>query len=323
MNAQFTDELRSSMEQFAEHVVMPSGLARRSFLRWRKRRVRAGVSAAAAAMGVIAGAAVALTNVADGSGAQVQDLGGAQVRDLGYVATHVDDALAAASRADDIFFIRTTFTGLSPAAASSFPYRADLAWATRDRFNEVEYSSSGRPFFSLTAARVPGGLRMLTVQYLHQAVIRQELTGFEAELGCSDARGVLATLDLNPNDLTNWPATIRALVGCKLLTAAGHQRVGRADLVRLVQSGGGGYAFASLVVLVNPSTYLPSRMVITWSQPGQRWQTTTQFGLLAPTRANLAHLSAPIPTGFQQVYVPPASASSSGYEAQTFWMFGQ
>ncbi len=320
MNGQFTEELRSSMEQFAEHAVMPSGLARRAYVRWRRRRVRTGAFATAAAVAVIAGAAIALTTVGDG--AQVQDLGGAQVQDLGYVATHVDNALAAASRVNRIFFIRTTFSSLSPAAAASFPYRTDLAWTTRDRFNEVEYTSSGRPFFSLTAARVPGGVRMLTVQYLHQAVIRQELTGSETALGCSDAQGVLGALDLNPNDLTNWPATIRALVSCKLLTVAGHQRIGRADLIRFVQPRGID-VYASLVLLVNPSTFLPSRMVITWSQPGQEWQTTTEFGSLSPTRANLAHLSAPIPRGFQQVHVQPASASSSGYEAQTFWMFGQ
>jgi hypothetical protein len=323
MNGQLSEDLRSGMEQVAQNVVMPSGLARRAYLRWRKRRVRTSASAVAAAMAVVAGAAFALTNVGDGTGPQVQDLGGTQVRDLGYVATHVDNALAAVGRRNNIFVVRTTATALgSNAAAPGFPWATDLAWNTRDRFNELEYTSAGRLFFSLTVTRVPGGLRMLTVQYLHQAVIRQELTGSETALGCSNAVGVLGTLDLNPDDLTNWPATIHVLVGCKLLTVAGHQRVGRADLIRFVQPDA--YPrFLHLVVLVNPSTYLPSRMVITWSQPGQAWQTTTEFWSLTPTRANLAHLSAPTPPKFQRVYVPRASASSSGYEAQTFWMFGQ
>jgi len=79
MNPQLTEELRSSMEQFTEHVVMPQGLARSAYLRWRKRRVMTRAAAAAAAAAVVAGAAVAIT-------AGAGDSGNAQAQDAAYVA---------------------------------------------------------------------------------------------------------------------------------------------------------------------------------------------------------------------------------------------
>jgi hypothetical protein len=314
MIPQLAQELRITMEQFTEHVVMPPGLARSAYLRWRRRRVmtRAAVAAAAA---VVAGAAVVITASGDGGNAQAQG--------AAYVVTHVENALTAVGRGNNISFSRTTSAGLSSdAPAAGFPWRTDLAWNTRDRFNEIEYTSSGRTFFSLTVTRVPGGLQMLTVQYAYRLVIHQELTGAGTARGCSTAAGVLATLDFNPNDLTNWPATIRALVGCKLLRLAGHQRVGGVDLIRFVQPQVP-VDYLSVALLVNPSTFLPSRMVVTWSQPGQGWQTTTEFGSLPPTRANLAHLSAPIPAGFTQSYQRPEAAGSSAYGNETSWMSGQ
>jgi len=316
MNPQLTEELRSSMEQFTEHVVMPQGLARSAYLRWRKRRVMTRAAAAAAAAAVVAGAAVAIT-------AGAGDSGNAQAQDAAYVVTRVENALTAVGRGNNISFSRTTSTGLnSSAPAAGFPWRTALAWNTRDRFNEIEYTSSGRPFFSFTVTRVPGGLQMLTVQYAHRLVIHQELTGAGTARGCSTAAGVLATLDFNPNDLTNWPATIRALVGCKLLRVAGHQRVGGVDLIKFVQPQVP-VGYLSVALLVNPSTFLPSRMVVTWSQPGQGWQTTTGFGSMPPTRANLARLSAPAPAGFTQSYQRPEAVGSSAYGNETSWMFGQ
>jgi hypothetical protein len=338
MKPQLTDELRSSMEQFTEHVVMPSGLARRAYRRWRKRQAVARAAAAATALAVIAGAAVAITTAGGATAPHANAQPGntrptrarpgttqpanALPRDAAYVVTHVESALTTAGRGSGIFFSRTTLTSDNSAApAAGFPWRTSLAWSTRGRFNEIEYTGAGRPFFSLTVTHVPGGLQTLTVQYEYRVVIHQELTGTATARGCFIAARVLDVLDANPNDLTNWPATIRALVGCQLLTVAGHQQAGGVDLIRFVQRRVPDSYFA-LTLLVSPTTFLPSSMVVTWSPPGHGRRTTTEFGSLPPTRANLARLAAPMPAGFRQSYQRPEAAGGSVYGQETLWMFG-
>jgi hypothetical protein len=308
MNPQLAEQLRNSMERFTEHVEMPPGLARRAYRRWHKRRVmtRAAVAATTA---VVAGAAVAIT--AAGSSGNVPSQNDA------YVVSRVENALAAVGNADNIAFTRSITTSHAP----DFPSGTDLTWYTRDRFNHIAYTSSGRPYFSLTVTRVPGGLQMVTVQYEHRFVgYQDELMGARTARDCGTAAAVLTTVEGNPGDMTNWPATIRALIGCNVLKVAGHQRAGRTDLIRFVQVPVG---YMALTLLVNPSTFLPSRMVVTSSQPGQSWTTTTEFGSLPPTRANLTHLSAPIPAGFTQSHQRPEAAGGSFYGTILAWLFGQ
>jgi hypothetical protein len=314
MNPQLAEQLRTSMEQFTEHVEMPSGLARSAYRRLRRRRVMTRAAVGATTV-VVVGAAVAITAT---SGRSANGL----PRNEAYVVSRVENALTAVGQRDDIAFTSTIVTSLnSSAPAPGIPYRTDLAWNTRDRFNEIEYTSSGRPFFSLTVTRVPGGLETLTVQYAHRAVIHQELTGpVAAARGCSTAAGVLEDLDLNPDDLTNWPVTIHALISCGLIRPAGHQRAGGVDLIRFVQVRAA-LPHLSMAVLVNPSTFLPSHMVVTFAQPGQAFKSTTEFGSLPPTRANLAHLYAPEPAGFTQSYQRSEPASGNAYANEFSWMF--
>jgi hypothetical protein len=315
MNPQLAEQLRTSMEQFTEHVEMPSGLARSAYRRLRRRHVmtRAAAAAAAAAV-VVVGAAVAITVTPGHTAIGLP-------RNEAFVVLRVENALTAVGQGDDIAFTSTIVTSLnSSAPAPGVPYRTDLAWNTRDRFNEIEYTSSGSPFFSLTVARVPGGLETLTVQYAHRVVIHQKLTGAMAAHSCSTAARVLEDLDLNPDDLTNWPVTIHALIGCGLIRPAGHQRAGGVDLIRFVQVHVA-LPYLSMAVLVNPSTFLPSRMVVTFKQPGQAFKSTTEFGSLPPTSANLAHLYAPEPAGFTQSYQRSEAASGNAYANEFSWMF--
>jgi hypothetical protein len=307
MNPQFAEQLRNSMERFTEHVEMPPGLARSAGRRWHKRRLmtRAAVAATTA---VVAGATVAIA--AAGSS------GNAPSQSYAYVVSRVENALATVGNADYIAFSRSITTSHSP----DFPSGTDLTWYTRDRFNHIAYTSSGRPYFSLTVTRVPGGLQMVTVQYEHRFVgYQDELMGARTARDCGTAAAVLSTVEVNPGDMTNWPATIRALLGCHVLKVAGHQRAGRTDLIRFVQA----QADYPMTLLVNPSTFLPSRMVVTSSQPGQAWTTTTEFGSLPPTRANLAHLSAPIPAGFTQSHFRPEAAGGSFFGTILAWLYGQ
>jgi hypothetical protein len=311
MNRNIEDLLAASMHEAVAGLIPASDLVARAARRHRQRTRARRAAAITGTAGIAAAVAIGLTVAsADGGSAQGRN---AHVQNAAYVVTHVENALTAVSRGNNIFFSSTTQTGSNPGLT--------LAWNTRDRFNEMGYTSSGRLFFSLTVTRVPGGLRELTVEYLHQMVGHQLVTGAGTARGCSTAADILETVALNPNQLTNWPATIRALVACKLITVAGHQRAGRADLIRFAvpQPGFPG----SMALLVNASTFLPWRMVVTSSVPGQKWQTTTEFGSLPPTRANLAHLSAPMPAGFTQVYSPPEAAGSNAYDNETAWMFSQ
>lgn len=313
MSSQLEQQLRDSMERFTENVEMPAGLAHAASRRRRRRVVTRAAATATAA--VVAGAAVAIAATSGPAAAP-------QTENAAYVVSHVENALAAVGRGNDIAFTQTIVTSLnSTADAPGFPYRTDLAWNTRDRFNEMEYTSSGRPFFRLMVTKVPGGLEQLTVDYAYRLVIHQKLTGVNTARGCSTAAEVLGILDLNPDDMTNWPATIRALVGCGLLKVAGHVRAGGVDVIKFVQPQVP-VENLSMVLLVNPSTFLPSRMVVTSSQRGQAWRSTTGFGSLPPTKANLAHLSAPIPARFTQSYQRPEAAGGNAYGAITSWMFG-
>jgi hypothetical protein len=304
MSRTIEDLLAASMHEAVTGLTPAPDLVARAARRHRQRsRVRRAASITGTA-GIAAAVTIGLTVASAGGG-------NAQGQDAAYVVTHVENAITAVGRTNRIFFSSTTETGFNPGLT--------LAWNTRDRFNEMEYTSSGRLFFSLTVTRVRAGLRELVVQYLHQLVGHQLVTGVGTVRGCSTAAFILEDLEGNPNDLTNWPATIRALVGCKLITAAGHQRAG---LIRFAAPQVPGYP-VSMDLLVNASTFLPSRMVVTSSEPGQKFQTTTVFGSLPPTRANLAHLSAPIPAGFTQVYAAPEAAGSSAEGNQDSWMFSQ
>jgi hypothetical protein len=307
MNRTIEDLLAASMHEAVTGLTPAPDLVARAARRHRQRtRIRLAASITGTA-GIAAAVAIGLT-VAPAGGGSAQGRN-AHVQEDAYVVTRVEKALTAAGRSSNIFFSRTTQTGSNPGLT--------LAWNTRDRFNEMGYTGSGHLFFSMTVTRVPRGLRELTVEYLHQMVGHQLITG-TGTLGCSSAAYMMQTIGLNPNDLTNWPATIRVLVACKLITAAGHQRAG---LIRFTapQPGFPG----SMALLVNASTFLPSRMVVTSSVPGQKWQAITVFGSLPPTRANLAHLSAPMPAGFAQVYLAPEAAGNSAYGNQDAWLFSQ
>jgi hypothetical protein len=113
----------------------------------------------------------------------------------------------------------------------------------------------------------------------------------------------------------SWAAQVRHLLGCRLYTVAGRQILDGIDAIELVPTAADRLAgVAGATIWVNPSTYLPGRILIVTSGP--RTWLQYDFRWLPPRRADLAELRIRIPAGFRQDgpprVIPPPPAKAPG-----------
>jgi hypothetical protein len=113
-------------------------------------------------------------------------------------------------------------------------------------------------------------------------------------------------------DPYDWSAAVRLSLRCGGYGLAGRQWVDGVKAIKLVtKPQTGPFAKNRVPVLetlwVDPSTYLPVRLLWQWPQAhGQPDGTlVSDFRWLAPTKANLAALRVKIPHGFRQVTLAP------------------
>ena len=96
----------------------------------------------------------------------------------------------------------------------------------------------------------------------------------------------------------DWAAAIRTALSCGHFQLAGHEQIGTADAVKLVSvKTDGPY---TVTLWVDPSTYLPVRLIWNWLDPRAQGPGTLtgDFQWVKPTPDNLGALRVPVPSGF-------------------------
>jgi hypothetical protein len=304
MNTDVEELLRDGMERFTSDLRAPADLAYRAEQRRRRRRraVRSAGGAAALTAGAAALAVImvpAAIGLGPGAGAAV---------DAAYVVKHVSSALNVAEPGDIAqMTITTTGTGFPGQAATTTAEE----WSYGNQWRAITYSSPGHPAYDegTNASSVYTLVSYLTKTWARESGVGQPLpSGFTAtKHGCTPAftgvpllfRFGLPGLGRTASSLPSTVATaLRTAVACGSLEAAGHQEVDGVNAIELKSRAG---SFMPETIWVNPSTYLPVRVVVQPSPGGPGLKQTADISWLPATTQNLAKLTVPVPAGFRQV----------------------
>jgi hypothetical protein len=315
MSTELEDRLREEIRHATAGVRVPPGLAEKA---WRRRRRRiAGRVVAAGTAAAAAGAIVAVGTT--GASPPVRAFTTA------YVVRHVEAALDAAAAADDIVYQRIT-----GGSREIWTYRGPSGLLSR---NAVFWH--GQLVIDSGQVVTPAGGTAINVIYSTR-------TWYTAKIPAGSP--LLRVMPYNPSPQTscrarmsldfNQPvqvltANIRRALACGQLTDEGTQHVDGVAAIKLVS-----VRTQRLRVPIEPaaSLHLRRRMVtetltetmVLWVDPATYLPVRTAFGVtsaaplpmliplgsadirwLAPTRANLALLTVPIPPGFRHVPTPP------------------
>ena len=318
MSTDVEDLLRESMQRFTEGVRAPAGLAYRASRLRRRRWIFRGTLAGVAAVTAAAAAAVVVT-----AASTVVQPGSslAQARAAAFVVSRVKHALAAEHR---VFVGSTMSTGDQPS----------VTWAhgAHNRFEEFTGTQCGQVNSSGDCSHQGGSVRYLADG---TALVNGKLTGayvtyFDHKYSLSpvyrlppSACGRAAVgMGGPPVPTPHWSSFIRLTLDCGAAKVTGHVRIngqetiritGKPITVRLSRGEGNAvherYARALWTLYVNPSTYLPVRMIGSTETFGgsgghTRFESVTNVRWLPPTPANVARALVTIPPGYHQVRSP-------------------
>jgi hypothetical protein len=308
MNTEVEELLREGMERFTADLRAPAGLLNRAEQRRRRRRLAVRSAGGAAAALTAGAAALAVVMVPGGVGLGTS--AGAAV-DAAYVVKHVGNALNAAEPGD-IAQMTITTTGAGFLGGKAATTTAE-EWSYGNQWRAITYSSPGHPVYDegANASSVYTLVSYLTKTWARESGVGQPTplpSGFTAtKHGCTPAftdlpllfRFGLPGIGTTASSLPSTVATaLRTAVSCGSLEAAGHQQV---DGVNAIELKSRADSFMSETIWVNPSTYLPVRVVVQPSPGGPGLQQTADISWLPATAQNLAKLTVPIPAGFRQV----------------------
>jgi hypothetical protein len=300
MTLDVEDLLRQGMERFAEQVPVPSGLAHRAARARRRRRLAIRAAAAAGTAAVTAAVVIAATGGADAGGSATQ------ARTTAYVVSRVEKALAGQHL---VLRGRTTGGDWGPSIY--------WAYGPRNRFKEL--TGSGKPFIAVGTALIRGKLTGVYVSYYNRKW--SLLPEGAAPASACSMTGALEMAGPAP-PARNWPAFIRATLGCGAATVTGHAWIDGVKTVRITGSpvteklspGEAGtlrekWVRSQWTLYVNPSTYLPVRLSgsnYTYGGPMPGYYSTgaTDIRWLRPTAANISRTLVTIPPGFRHVRSP-------------------
>jgi hypothetical protein len=328
MNVDVEDLLCRGMERFTEEVPVPRGLAYRA-ARARRRRMAIRAVAGAGTAAVTAAALIAVTGPGVGPGTG----GAANARTTAYVVGQVENALAAEN-----FVIqgRATGTYAFPVHGHQVRYSNEptSSWTYRNRWRMEEFTGSScghvlpngdctnrggsEPYWAQGTARIGGRLLSAYVTYYDHRYSLSPL-GHDHLKACS--RTAQLVLGGPAVTIPNWPAFIKAMLGCQAATVTGHARIGGVQTT--VISGlidiplSKGYARTvkesrvrvRYTLDVDSATYLPVRAYgSTETYGGAAGPTVnayvTNVRWLPPTKGNIAKTLVTIPPGYKQVSSP-------------------
>jgi hypothetical protein len=245
----------------------------------------------------------------------------AQARAAAYVIGRVKTALAAEHR---VFVGRTLGTGDEPSVT--------WAYGAHNRFEEFTGPQCGQVNSSGDCSHQGGSTRYLAEG---TALVNGKLTGayvtyFDHKYSLSPVYRVppsacgRTALEMGgpPVPTAHWSSFIKATLDCGAAKVTGHvwingqetiEITGKPITVRLSRGYGKTvherYARALWTLYVNPSTYLPVRMIgVTETFGGSgghtRFESVTNVHWLPPTPANVARALVTIPPGYHQVSSP-------------------
>jgi hypothetical protein len=299
MSIDFEDQLRTDMGRVQVHP--RPGLAREAHRRYARSRRRtalavAATGTAAAVAGVTAGFALAAGPPGVGVGA-----GG--VETTAYVVNRVSTALSAT---DAIGYSVSRYTGPGVSGGLNNP---QLLWEYEGQFRALTETPAGRPYTDVSALTSGDKWLLTTVNYSDRdwwrAIVpdgQQYLPGVTGDRLCGGTAPSL--FGAAGTTAADWKKSILIGLQCRAFTAAGRQRVGGVDAIRLA----GQKTLAGTTIWVDPHSYLPVRMtvpeqVVTGARGTMSSMTMhVDFRWLPPTSANLAQLTTtPIPSGFRHM----------------------
>jgi hypothetical protein len=304
MDTEFENVVADSLRWRAEAVTIPPGLTGMASRECRRRRQRQFAFRAALCTGtaVVTAAAVVATI---GTGAR-QAL---PARTTAYVISRTEEALAAnASRS--IQYVRASSSSntsvvISPVPSAGFTFLEQLHttdWYYGSTSRTAAYGANGKLVYDLGVTnRTSRTTTLALLDYpdktWQQFILHEEGHGSAPSQRCAPAWPGLS--NFTPSAGWSWANQVRNALGCGLYAAAGRQIVDGVDAIKLTATAKNGLAgFVRDTIWVNPSTYLPVRILVitkgprTWLQYDFRW--------LPPSSANLAKLRVRIPAGFRR-----------------------
>jgi hypothetical protein len=340
MSSTETKLLHDSIDRLTQDERLPAGLAGRAFRRHRQRRVALRAAAAGTAVvaaGVIA--TVALPGAAPRAGHQgppAQAGAAAQTRaaqtraaqtpatlTAAYVSSQTERALAAAQRENLVEEIHTVGQNYPLGLTQVLSFHLDGGgtghvveqagptasqeniWSYRGQLREQGLDAAGKPVFdaSSTTAQSPAGRRTVMnvsgtgVDYTSRTWWRSSL---QLSLPAAAGPDACKSAFLPPpvGTTLDWAAQIRTALSCGHFQMAGHEQIGPADAIKLVSvKVNGPY---TVTLWVDPSTYLPVRLIWNWLDPRAQGPGTLtgDFQWAGPTQDNLAGLRVTVPSGF-------------------------
>ena len=326
MNTGFEELVRDSMERFTEDLRVPADLAGRARRAHQRRRRLAGTA-------VVALGTAAVTTAAVIAAAVPRTGGVTNAQTTAYVIKRVQNALAAEN-----FVIQGQATSTITVSIHGRRVTSDngptMSWSYGDRSRFVEFTGNDcRHALSDGSCTHRGGSQLYLAN--GTALIGGTLTGayvtyFDHKyslypVGQTGVKACSRTAQLGlgaPSvTMPNWPAFIKAMLGCGEATVTGHARIGGVETT--VISGSidvplpKGYARTvretrdrvRYTLYVDSTTYLPVRAYGSDETYGGAGGPTTSVSVtnvqwLPPTTANIAKALVTIPAGYTQVSSP-------------------
>jgi hypothetical protein len=328
MNGDVEELVREGLDRLTADVRVPAEMVARARTRVRRRKIAARAALACGTVAVTAAAVIAATGV----GAPRGTGGATNAQTTAYVIKRVQNALAAEN-----FVIQGQATGSMTVSVHGHKVRSSngtsMSWSYGNRSRFVEFTGRSCGQVTSNGCTHRGGSQLYLAD--GTALIGGKLTGaivtyFDHKyslhpLGQDHVKACSRTaqLELGAPAVTvpNWPAFIKAMLGCGAATVTGHARIGGVETT--VISGSidvplpKGYARTikearervRYTLYVDSATYLPVRAygsdetyggangpTISASVTSVRW--------LPPTAANIAKALITIPAGYTQVSSP-------------------
>jgi hypothetical protein len=323
MTSDIEELLREGIDRLTAGASAPAGLVERA-RKSNRRRVMIRSAVAAGTVVAAVAAAVTVTLAAGGTGP-----GSAPVRaqTIAVVASRTERALAAAAdQGKAIQEVQASGRGVSfgltalnmnytfetnppgsavvPGVLKNVTAQRLVSWTYRGLFLQEGYSATGRLVFHNTNNEVTlHSGRQVAEQYgaaypartRWRTIIRGQ-SGPLPPLTCQD--------DMVPMAYPSWRASITKVLSCGSFYLGGQQRVDGVEAMTLISKPQPGLDFRE-TIWVDPSTYLPVRLSVTFLHPhGRSSQLVEDFRWLEPTKANLAALraairQATIPAGYR------------------------
>ena len=310
MSTDVEELVRDGMHRLAAATDTPAGLVGRARRRLRRRRLTA-VSAIASAAALATVAAVVMvpgTSPPAGNSLRAQT--------AAYVIRRVESSAATLATTNVVLREEITFSPAFP-AITQWSYRQDVRAVQSGVLHVPGVPwAQGQVSWAAGTAVINGKLAYVQADYRHREWY-QTSAFLILPNACSGG------LDLGEFNFVSWPAYARQTLSCGKFHVTGYAWVNGKKTIKITGSmtepnwwagqpgaEGRGALHVDAVFYVDPSTYLPERIVWSnWSHAVAggllRGTVRQDFQVLPPTPGNVAEAAVTIPAGFRKVSGAP------------------